>query len=53
MHRLMLTEGSGYWRCGIRTAVNGILQGYLQQVKEYVRVLAPAAETKMHIWQKI
>ena len=39
-----------YFAFGTPGMDSDILQGYLEQVKKYILVLAPTAETKMHIW---
>lgn len=39
-----------YFAFGTPGMAADVLEGYLRQVEAYVRVLAPAAETEMHIW---
>ena len=38
-----------YFAFGTPGMDGDILQGYLKQVEEYVKVLAPSAETMMHM----
>ena len=51
--RTCLSEDSRhvlYFAFGTPGMEAGALEGYLRQVEEYVKVLAPAARTEMHIW---